>query len=175
MRSFFTEKFRLINALKGIAFITSQNKLPTIQIIHDHILWQKNRASGACCMLNLPVQLDQLLWIEVCVARIKMYENTKKKRNETKRQLQQQQTTSNWLPKLIAAISYFTSACILNRLLVQAICLATDNMSEIWQKWKNNRIANCWPMWFAIRLKIRSTMLQMAWHSMASLRLNRSE
>lgn len=39
--------FRLIKPLKGIAFITSQNKLrKRNKSYRDHILWQKNRASG---------------------------------------------------------------------------------------------------------------------------------
>lgn len=51
--------------------------------------------------------------------------------------------TFNWLPKLIAAISYFTLACILNRLVVRAICLVCGQHERDMTKMEKQPKANC--------------------------------
>lgn len=62
------------------------------------------------------------------------------KQQQRWRQIKTKRKTFNWLPKVIAAISYFTLVCYIESFSCtrQFVCTA-DNMSEIWQKWKNNQ------------------------------------
>lgn len=69
--------------------------IATEQIIRDHILWQKNRASVACCMLNLPVSIwstTERLTERMCLANEQKQTETREKwrgkKNELKRNIQ---------------------------------------------------------------------------------------
>lgn len=110
-------------------------KFATKQIIPwPHSVTEKSCFWLTCSwMLNLPVLLDpKLTQLSICHKRGTIY--------LTKIEMRQQRID---YPKLIAAISYFTLACILNRLVVRVICLVCEQHERDMTKMEEQLKANC--------------------------------